>query len=135
MWRKTVLLAGMLTGATACSSTSPARPSGPLSVQINLAPGQAAWVDQGALRLQFRGVLSDSRCPADALCVWAGDALVRIEAHSTGGQTTPFDFHTNPALPVRHEDVTITLLELSPYPSGGRRIDPDEYRARLSVTR
>jgi hypothetical protein len=37
--------------------------------------------------------------------------------------------------PVKHGDLTIELVQLSPYPFSSRTIQPDEYRATLRVTR
>lgn len=43
--------------------------------------------------------------------------------------------HTGSLQPVRHDSLTITLVELSPYPFSSRTIQPGEYRATLQVTR
>jgi hypothetical protein len=37
--------------------------------------------------------------------------------------------------PVTHEDLTIALVELAPYPFSSRPIQPGDYRATLRVTR
>jgi hypothetical protein len=37
--------------------------------------------------------------------------------------------------PVRHDDLTIALVALAPYPFSGRTIAPRDYRATLRVTR
>jgi hypothetical protein len=37
--------------------------------------------------------------------------------------------------PVVHEDLTIALLELSPYPFSSRPIAPGDYRATLRISR
>ena len=39
---------------------------------MTMTPGQRTSVDGTNLTLQFTGVSSDSRCPADALCITAG---------------------------------------------------------------
>ena len=48
-------------------------PAKPLNT---LAPGQAATVEGSPVRVLFLRVSGDSRCPADALCVLGGDAIV-----------------------------------------------------------
>jgi hypothetical protein len=37
--------------------------------------------------------------------------------------------------PVRHDEFTIALVQVAPYPFSTRMIQPDEYRATLRVTR
>ena len=132
---------GMRLGALAllvflagCSSDGSMGPTGPLDVQLVLAPGETANVENAAVRLRFEGVNGDSRCPADALCIWGGDALVRISMMS-GGTVATYDLHTGSMQPARHGDLTIALVQLSPYPFSNRTIAPNEYRATLRVTR
>lgn len=43
--------------------------------------------------------------------------------------------HTGSMAPVTHANLTITLLELMPYPFASRPFHPDEYRATVRVTR
>lgn len=116
-----------------CSSNPPMG-TGPLDVQLVLAPGETADVQDAAIRLRFEGVSGDSRCPADAICIQGGDALVRISVMS-GGTLAAFDLHTGSMQPVRHGDLTIALVQLVPYPFSSRTIAPNEYRATLRVTR
>jgi hypothetical protein len=109
-------------------------PSVPLAPSVTLAPGQVASVDEARIRVQFHGVAGDSRCPADAVCIQGGDALVQVSVLS-GGARRDYELHTGSMQPVRHDDVTIALLELAPYPFSSRTIQADEYRATLQVTR
>ena len=55
----------------ACKTGSPNGPAGAGGLRVVLAPGQqAACRAAGAIR--FESVTNDSRCPGDAICVWAG---------------------------------------------------------------
>jgi hypothetical protein len=115
-----------------CAGSSIA-PRVPVDQQITLAPGQSVTVGESSA-IRFTGVQGDSRCPADAMCIQGGDAVVQLrvtrerEAHDV-------DLHTGNMKPVTTGDVTVTLVELSPYPFSSRAIRPDEYRATLRVTR
>jgi hypothetical protein len=135
MTRRPVLLAAVavLSAAAACSD-SPTRPSAPLDRQFTLAPGEAARIAGTSVRVRFERVDGDSRCPADALCVLGGDAVVRIAVENDGPGRS-YALHTGTMAPVRHDDLTIALVELAPYPFSARTIAPDEYRATLRVTR
>jgi hypothetical protein len=124
-----VMLAG-------CATDSPVSPSGPVNERVVLAPGETASVAGAGTQVRFLGVTGDSRCPADALCIQGGDAVVRIEAAPAGGgSTSPLELHTGTLQPVRYGELTIALETLTPYPFSSRTIAPNEYRATLRITR
>jgi hypothetical protein len=125
----------LLLAATACMDKNPSSPTVPLNQQFELAPGQSANVEGASVRVSFLRVLGDSRCPADALCIQGGDAIVEIEVDPNGSPSVPYELHTGDMRPVTHGDLTIELVQLSPYPFSSRTIQPDEYRATLRVTR
>ena len=85
--------------------------------------------------MRFEGVTGDSRCPADALCIQGGDAVVHVTVLAGGSAGHDYDLHTGDMRPVKHGDLTIALVELAPYPLSSRTIEPDDYRATLRVTR
>src|SRR4051812_68614 len=119
-----------------CGDSNPLTdPSRPVNAQFVLAPGESTRIEGTAFQLRFRGVVGDSRCPADALCILGGDAIVRIDIVETGQPATSYELHTGSLQPVRHDNMTITLLELAPYPFSSRTIAPDDYRATLRATR
>jgi hypothetical protein len=117
--------------AAGCSSASPVRPT-PVDASIVLAPGQTARVADD-LSVGFVGVIGDSRCPADAICISAGEAIVRIDVAASTGQAQR-DLRTGGA-PVLLGGVRLELLELAPYPLASRPTEPGDYRATLRVTR
>jgi hypothetical protein len=125
-----------LLAATACDEKSPVGPTAPLDQQFTLAPGEVATIQAAAIRLQFVGVTADSRCPADALCIWLGEAVVPVRVFDTGGSN---EYELRTGDPQRasamHRNVRIELLQLQPYPFSNRRIDRSEYRATLVVRR
>jgi hypothetical protein len=108
-------------------------PTSPVDREVVLAPAQSLVIEGAGLAIRFDGVDGDSRCPADALCVLGGDAIVRIVV--TDRRTTPYDLHTGDMRPVTHGDFSIALVRLEPYPFSARPIDPAEYRVTLRVTR
>jgi hypothetical protein len=61
------------------------------TLQIQL--GRSASADGGRLILTFVARLSDSRCPANAVCVWMGDAVVRVAARA-GPTSLECELHT-----------------------------------------
>ena len=113
---------------------SPTGATVPINSEFVLAPGQRAVIDGADISTQFVGVEGDSRCPADAFCVQGGDARVRVDVTSARSRRA-YELHTGDMQPVRHDDVTIHLVQLAPYPFSSRTIAPDEYRVTLRVTR
>ena len=120
-------------GAIGCNE-SITGPTVPLNSEFELAPGQAAVIDDAALSVRFNRVSGDSRCPADAFCILGGDALVHVTATSRQS-SRDYELHTGDMRPVQHEGTTIALVQLQPYPFSSRTIAPGDYRATLKVTR
>jgi hypothetical protein len=89
----------------------------------------------GDLKLTFRRVENDSRCPIDAICVWAGDAEIalRIEQASQAA-VAALHTHLEPKQTVWN-GYTIQLVSLAPSQSSSSPIDPSRYQAQLLVTR
>jgi hypothetical protein len=129
------IVVALLLAVTACNDANPSSPTVPLNNQFELAPGQSANVEGAAIRVSFLRVLGDSRCPADVLCVQGGDAIVAIEVDADGSPSVPYELHTGDMRPVKHGDLTIELVQLSPYPFSSQTIQPADYRATLRVTR
>lgn len=120
-------------GLPACGSAT--APSEPVDRQVVVAAGQTTSVGEAGVSIRFEGVQGDSRCPIDASCIQGGDALVRlgVEAH---GRRATVELHTgDPRVTARHENVTIALVDLHPYPFSRTAIPPDDYRVTLRVTR
>ena len=102
--------------------------------EFTLGPGQIARLAATDIALRFRDVPTDSRCPADAVCITAGDAIVVIEIGPVHANGVRYELHTNDGTPVRHGHLAISLVQLVPYPFTGRKIDADDYRATFRVT-
>ena len=122
--------------ATGCDEKSPTGPSVSFNQQVTLAPGDVATVTGSDVHLEFVGVSGDSRCPADAVCILGGDALVHVRAYG-GTSSTVYQLHTgNSALAsATFGSVRFSLVQLQPYPFSSRTIAPQDYRATLDITR
>jgi hypothetical protein len=124
-----------LLAATACDQKSPLAPTVPLNEQFTLAPGDTASIENTSIRIEFLRVSGDSRCPADAFCVQGGDALVEVRV--TDSSPVEYNLHTGDQslASVTHAGYQIALVQLQPYPFSSRTIQPNEYRATLTVSR
>jgi hypothetical protein len=130
-----ILAALCLLPATACQD-SPSEPTVPIDQQVTLAPGQTASIAGAPLKVLFVRVSGDSRCPAGALCIQGGDAIVHISV-GNGGAAVDYELHTGDSsrAAVSHAGFRVELVSLQPYPFISRTISPDEYRATLRVSR
>lgn len=131
---RTVVLLCCLLFVTACDE-SPVGPTIPSGEPFTIGLNQTAVVSGPSLELQFVAVTGDSRCPADAICIQGGDAVVRIRVRGAGG-SGDYELHTGDSAraTVDHRGYRITLLQLDPYPFASKPFDPREYRATLRVT-
>jgi len=132
-----LLMAGFacLLLTTACDEKAPTGPTVSLNQEFTLAPGEAARVADSSVRIQFLRVSGDSRCPADALCIQGGDALVHIRATDTGASEYELRTGDESRATVTHAGLRIQLVNLQPYPFSSRTIEAHDYRATLRVTR
>ncbi|HZI80578.1 MAG TPA: hypothetical protein VFD69_13745 [Vicinamibacterales bacterium] len=123
-----------LLAATACDE-SPTGPTVSIDARFTLAPGETASIEGRGVRLRFEGVTGDSRCPADAICIQGGDAVVKVQASGDGGSLS-LDLHTGDAsrASVTYGGVKVTLVDLQPYPFSSRTTAPGDYRATLVVS-
>ena len=119
-----------------CDGSSLAGPRVPLDSEFTLAPLETAVVEGTDARVQFVDVTGDSRCPADAICIQGGDAVVRVRV-SGDGPARDHELHTGDAsrAEATHRDLRIALVALQPYPFSSRPIAPADYRATFVVRR
>jgi hypothetical protein len=85
--------------------------------------------------ITFERVSSDSRCPADAKCIWAGDAVVVLQVSGEGDGAATLELHANPRFAQQGEahGVRVTLERLEPYPTTERPVSADTYVAHLRI--
>jgi hypothetical protein len=103
-----------------------------LDAPIQLAPGESAVFDAEDLQVKFLGISSDSRCPTDVACVWAGEVLVRL-ALRKDSRTKELAIKETEQLPV--EGYSVKVLQVLPARKSSQPIAPADYRVTLKLTR
>ena len=108
--------------------------------EFELKVGRVVTLDGGGLRVRLARVASDSRCPVDVNCVWAGNAEVVFEVGARGrrgGTTLRLNTSAGPERPGegRYGRYTLKLVGLAPRPRGNRKIAAGRYAATLLVVR
>jgi len=127
----TLVVVAALLSACAGHSTSPSET--PLGQPFDLRAGTSAVVD-GGLKVTFERVPSDSRCPMDALCIRAGEALVALTISQEGRNAVARELRTDStASETTYSGYSIKLIALAPYPRSDRQILPEDYVATIRV--
>ena len=133
---KLVSLSLLLVAAAACSSNggtapkaepSPSSASASFDDTVRVMRSQATPVDGGRLTITYTD-LADSRCPANAVCVWQGDAAATLRLDAGGAVAAPTLHTAIEPKAAAHAGYTVTLLRADPYPG----TEPEN--ARLAPT-
>jgi len=116
----------------------------PFSLKLN----QSAFIPSENLQILFQDVPSDSRCPSDVQCIWAGE--VKVSLMLKKGRNGPAAaWHTNlsivkgageesgvetfnDALGNRY---TVKLVRVEPYPKSNQQIDARNYTVTLEISK
>ncbi|HYE56901.1 MAG TPA: hypothetical protein VD948_00270 [Rhodothermales bacterium] len=143
--RAALLLAFTLAGCQLLDlSRDQPEPSSPLPARLDstfeLQEGQSATLDGSDYQLSFVSVTQDSRCPADAMCVWQGEALVVVGPSHPAIRFRPDTLTSAPRSGTPRTDslrvgpYVVRLKELHPYPLASQpRREP--YRALFTLAR
>jgi hypothetical protein len=119
------------------AACAPAAPRVFEAGQLELQPGDVLDDVQSGSILTFVEIVTDSRCPADAICVTSGfvQALFEIEQGTetrqvtlTLGDMTDADINS-----VEVAEWTVTLLEVNPYPLASQPVDLADYTVTIDL--
>lgn len=125
-----VALVGL--GAVVLVNLSPAvaRLDGSVALprEVRLGVGHSAELPGGAT-LTYLGVVEDSRCPADAMCVWQGFVIVEFQlnddhfrmAYEGGSKTAVVG------------DFEVEVHDVQPYPLVSQPYDPADSEVTVTV--
>jgi hypothetical protein len=108
-----------------------------LGAEFTLSIGQSSKITGENLSIKFVEVVSDSRCPQGATCIWAGEVSCLIEI--TLNTSTFRKTLTQPGLT---EEPSLTNFEkyniqfnVLPYPETGKQIAEKDYRLQLVISK
>ena len=127
-------LALFLIATAGCATVDTAIVANP-GAEFSLALGQTAALSGTGYRITFDRVTEDSRCPADVVCVWAGDAKIQLTIQRS---TAPADIRVVGLAPPNAEvlsgDLKIRFVSLAPAPRSSEPSESRKYVARLLVS-
>ena len=87
--------------------------------------GLGQWAIADGLRVRPLAIVEDSRCPINAICVWAGRLVVRTEVAGGNWRETR-DLELRKPVPIA--DGQLTLVEAAPSKMADQPIAPGDYR-------
>jgi hypothetical protein len=106
-----------------------------LGEPFNVRVGETAYIADTRLSVRVDSVPDDSRCPRDAVCVWAGNARVSLTLRDASNtDDVEVNSTVDPRALVRW-GYTVQLVDVQPTPISGQPIPAERYVARLVVTR
>lgn len=118
----------------ACASADANAPSS-LPTSVTLAIGERTTVSGTGLSITFEAVVDDSRCPADVVCIQAGDATVAVLLQGNGTSTRQeLKISDVNQRRTTHGNYQIEARELQPYPISTNPTNPSAYRLTLNVS-
>jgi len=124
--------------ANSCSKSTGILKEG--SVEIKLHECKNGFISGDDLKLCFDAVISDSRCPANAICIWQGAATVKL-SFTKNEQAHSFNLSSLTMPPTYNKDTVIAgykfeFINLSPYPGTVSGPIPDNQRkAEIKITK
>jgi hypothetical protein len=122
-----------IAAAIGCATVEPTIPAEP-GVAFELPVGMTATLNGNGVRITFKQVREDSRCPTDVTCVWAGDARIELAISRNGSNDDTKILSLSPAnSEARSGDLQIRFVGLSPVPRQADGNAPLPYVARLIV--
>lgn len=128
------IVVSVLVPLAGCAEPAPTEVN--LDTEFTLAVGQSVTVAGEGLSIEFVEVVSDSRCPKGATCIWAGEASCLIELTTSDSTLSKVLTQPGPSSPstdtVAGYDITFDIL---PYPELGKQIDAKDYRLQMVVTK
>lgn len=130
-WYKFIFAIGSFFALTAASAP-PSQVS--IDTDISLAVGQAVAIESENLVIKFNKVIEDSRCPVNAVCVWAGNGKVELEIQDIGGTPKTMILNTQIEAKVAAlKSRKLRLVALNPPRTQGVSISPGGYSITLRV--
>lgn len=151
--RPAIVALALVAALGGCGASPPAVPpqatSGPFAAptaqspaplgEVTLALGERLAIPGG--QLSFDAVIEDSRCPADAQCIWAGRVVVAGTLTPDGADPIAFSLGLpggiTPDAPLSQElgPLRLTIVDVAPYPATSGGPAAENYTLTLRLER
>lgn len=109
------------------------------SGQMQLKIGE--FIEHNEITIKFNDVLSDSRCPKDAHCIWAGEVVVLVTILKNGKKLEQKKLTLNSTSQLQNitgnlyttNTFKVTGFTVFPYPHTKAKIDKKEYILKIQI--
>ena len=131
-----ILIAGVMLLSVSCSGQTMEK-TADLGQEVNLQLGQTVSIEGEPLKVKFVEIVSDSRCPNGAICIWEGEVVCMIEitySETMYEKTVIQSGGTQSPAKDVFQEYTFTYNVL-PYPELDRDTKTSEYHLRLVVNK
>jgi hypothetical protein len=116
--------------------TKPAVDEVSLDKEFTLSVGQSVSVRGEDLTITFVEVVSDSRCPTGATCIWAGEASSLIEITDSASTYRKVLTEPGSSSPTKADFTGYEVMfNLLPYPVLGKETKAKDYLLKLIVSK
>ncbi|WP_158435205.1 hypothetical protein [Nitrososphaera viennensis] len=130
-----LVMLSAFSAAHAQSAIIPAK----LDKPFELKTGQQAVIDSEKIAISFLNVTEDSRCPSDVVCIWQGQASIRVSAEVNGTDAGQFVLtigaNEKPSAVFGDGKYSVRMASLEPYPVSTNQTEPEDYVATLVVSK
>jgi len=102
---------------------------------IDLSYGDCLYDSENKMYICLDSVLSDSRCPTGANCIWEGNAEVRFKFEKINDEPVFLNLNTHMGFTTDTivDGYKFALIGLRPYPALEHRITQNDYKAEILV--
>lgn len=109
-------------------------------IDITLRQGERVLLNPDEILLEFTTTEEDSRCPEDAVCIWEGRAIIRLQLNPDHPSPSEFALTIPGTVQSPYDGTHIdtlgyrwTLRQLNPYPRSSPPPRPIVYEALLQI--
>ncbi len=99
-----------------------------------LQQGRTVTFDDGQFSLSFVSVIEDSRCASDVICVWEGEAVIKVEIGANQKVIRELELTLNEKPSKLLDRYFIKFAELKPYPQSDKKIAESDYIATILIS-
>jgi len=108
-------------------------------LHLNLGQCRNYVYNAESTQLCYNKIISDSRCPSDVVCVWAGTAVAEF-TFTKGSESHKLTLASNPVPGIYIKDTIVAgykieFINLYPYPKTKPVGSSRHYKAEVKVTR
>jgi hypothetical protein len=109
-----------------------------LDVPFQLKIDQVAFIKSENIKIIFKNVTEDSRCPSDVECIWEGQVTIVINIFMDNqfiGQFNLTSSGFNGFVIKEFDGYSISLLKVDPYPISTEIIELNDYIVTFNVSK